>query len=258
MGLINIGIKKVRVFEIPCGIWGSGLSIGSSQKALVKWSSSWDDKFYQVYVNGRYGGVTLEESQRQMVVALPTSFEIPVRIEVFAVEAVETDIDYGDQIDEIGLYRDRVKLKLLRSQALPAGATAQIYFDNGTGVIDYENPVNNWPIKIWPVWQDKAGFGMSRFGASDFGYDWSAGVGFGKGSFGEGEFGVDEDVIEYVSESLQMGVYKFVAKVVDEAGNESGSSEIEEILVIPVAKCVGEVGIESFNKETNQLVLSIS
>ena len=53
-------------------------------------------------------------------------------------------------------------------------ATANVYFDNGTGQIDYTTPLNPVPIPIWPCRQDKAGFGMAQFGAGDFGYDSAA------------------------------------------------------------------------------------
>jgi hypothetical protein len=141
---------------------------------------------------------------------------------------------------------------------LPVGSTAQVYFDNGTGEIDYGNALNCSPIQIWPAWQDKAGFGMSKFGASDFGYDSAAAVGFGKGSFGEGWFGLDADTFEWVSRALQAGVYKFAVRVTDKEGNESVSSETGQITVTPAARPAEQVSISSFDKQMNQLVLSIS
>jgi len=258
MDLISEGIEKVRAFELSGGIWADGRSVAAPRIALVKWLSELNDKFYQIYVNGRYGGVTSETSQRQMIVALPASLESAVRIDVFGVEAEIANTDFSDELDLSPVGSGRVKIVLLRNQNLPVGATAQIYFDNGTSEIDYDNPVNDEPILIWPVWQDKAGLGLSRFGVSDFGRDWSAGVGFGKGSFGQSWFGIDTDTIEWVSESLGGGVYKFVIKVTDEKGYQSSSSETGEITVIPSARPAEQVAISSFDKNTNQLVLSVS
>ena len=85
MALISSGIEKVRAFELAGGIWEDGKSVAAPRIALVKWRSSWTDKFYQIYVGGQYAGATLETEQRQMVVQIPTSLETPVRIEVFAV-----------------------------------------------------------------------------------------------------------------------------------------------------------------------------
>ena len=146
---------------------------------------------------------------------------------------------------------------MLRSQSLPAGSKVQIFSNGGAGEIDYNNPLSDL-IPVWPVWQDKAGFGMSRFGLSDFGYDSAASVGFGKGYFGQCEFGLDTDSFNWVSAQLQSGVYKFGIKVTDEAGNESSSTESSEIAVTPAATPAEELEISSFNKDTNQLVLSIA
>jgi len=147
---------------------------------------------------------------------------------------------------------------LLRGQNLPIGATAQIYFDNEMGEIDYDNPLTDSPIRVWPAWQDKAGFGMSRFGVSDFGYDSAAAAGFGEGSFGHGQFGLDADTFNWVSKPMRAGVYKFGVKVRDLAGNESGGSETAQVTVTPAARPAEQVSVSSFDKQTNQLVLSVS
>ncbi len=257
MALISSGIEKVRAFEFPGGVWADGRSVGTPRIALVRWQSCWNDKFYQVYVNGQYSGVTVDSQQRQMVVQIPTSLESPVRVEVFAVEAEQVDTDFSSEIDSSIGQSGRVRISMLRGQNLPVGAIAQIYFDNGTGEMDYDSPLNDSPIQIWPAWQDKAGFGMSRFGTSDFGYDSAAAVGFGKGTFGYGQFGLDADTIEWTSPPMCAGVYKFAVKVTDEAGNES-SSETGQIMVIPAARPAEQVSISSFDKQMNQLVLSVS
>ncbi len=256
--LINSGIENVRVFELPCGIWAGGGYVASPRIALVRWRSSWNDKFYQVYVNGQYAGATVDRQQRQMLVPIPTSLELPVRIEVFAVEAEQADTDLGDELNyPVGL-SGRVKITMLRGQNLPIGATAQIYFDGGSGEIDYDNPLNDLPIRIWPAWQDKSGLGMSSFGKSDFGYDSSAAVGFGRGSFGQCQFGLDADTFDWISPQLQAGVYKFAVIITDEVGNQSGAIETEPITVTPLPKPAEQISISSFDKQTNQLVLSVS
>ena len=259
MALISSGIDKVRAFELPGGVWVDGRSVGAPRVALVRWSAVADlcDKFYQVYVNGRYAGATVDSEQRQMIVQVPTSLEPAVRIEVFAVEPEQADIDFSSELDSLGCHSGRVKISFLRGQNLPIGSTAQIYFDNGTGEIDYDNPLNDLPIRIWPAWQDKAGFGMSRFGAGDFGYDSAAAVGFGKGCFGRGRFGLDADTVEWVSGLMRAGVYKFAVKIIDEAGNES-TSETDEVAVIPSARPAERVSVSSFDKEVNQLVLEVA
>ena len=131
-----------------------------------------------------------------------------------------------------------------------------MYFNGGTGEIDYENRIGERPV--WTSWQDKAGLGLARFGEGDFGYEWVGGVGFGKASFGSGEFGVDADIIEWVSLALEAGVYRFGVKIVDEAGNESSVRETGNITVIPAAKPADELSVLFFDKDINKLTLGVS
>ena len=257
MSLISNGIDSVRAFALPAGIWADGQYAQAARVALVQWRSAWSDTFHQVYVNGRYAGTTLDSRQRQMVVPIPTSLDSPVRIEVFGVEAEYADTDFSSELVRPHAGSGRVKITLLRSQNLPAEATAEIYFDNGTGQIDYNHPLTASPIRIWPAWQDKAGLAMSRFGLGDFGYDSAAAVGFGKGSFGHGQFGLDADTIDWTSPPLPQGVYKFGVKVRDKSGMQSSTSETEPITVIPAARPAEELSISSFDKQTNQLVLTV-
>ncbi len=257
MGLISSGIDTVRVFDIPGGISADGKNVGLPRVALVKWCSKWSDKLHQVYVNGQYAGTTLETGQRYIVVQVLTSSEVAVQIEVFAVETNEADRNFSSEFDLRVRQSGRVKMSLLRSQNLPVSSSAHVYFDGGTGQVDYNKPLTAQPIQIWPNWQDKAGFGMSRFGTGDFGFDWAGGVGFGKGLFGHGRFGIDSDKICWVSPELQVGVYKFAIKIFDEAGHESGAVESREVTVIPAASPAESMNISSFEKETNELVLDI-
>lgn len=155
------------------------------------------------------------------------------------------------------LATSRVKITFLRVQNLPIGAAADVFFDNGTGEIDYNKALNDSPIRIWPAWQDKAGFGMAGFGMSDFGYDGAAAVGFAKGNFGFGSFGFDADTIEWISPVLPQGVYKFAIKIGDPSGRKS-ISKSNPVTVTPAAKPAENLSITSFNNETNQLALKIT
>ncbi|MBN1805315.1 MAG: hypothetical protein JW837_08700 [Sedimentisphaerales bacterium] len=259
MKLISDGIEKVRAFELPAGIRSNGEYVGSPKTALVKWTDETNkEMFYQVYVNNQYAGTTIDSLQRQMVVPIPSSFESAVRIEVFAVKAEHAHLDLSKELAGPPVTSGRVKISMLRSQNLPLDAGLEIYFDNGTGTIDYNQPLNNRPLRIWPARQDKAGFGMSRFGSGDFGYDSAGAVGFAKGSFGHGHFGLNADTIEWVSPPLKLGAYKFGIKIIDGAGNKSPAGETEPVTVIPAARPAEQLSISSFDKQTNELVLNIS
>jgi hypothetical protein len=257
MSLISDGIHSVRAFALPAGIRADGRCVEAPRVAFVQWHSTWTEKLHQVYVNGRYAGTTLDDQQKQMVVPIPTSLESPVRIEVFAVEPEEVDTDFSSELIRPPAGSGRVKLTLLRSQNTPADAAANIYFDNGTGQLDYDHPLTGSPIQIWPAWQDKAGFAMSGFGLGDFGYDSAAAVGFGKGTFGHGQFGLDADTIEWTSPPLPAGAYRFAVKVTDKSGAQSSTSETELITVTPAARPADGLSIFSWDKQANQLVLAV-
>lgn len=258
MTITSDKIENVRAFEVPNGVFGDGQIAAAPKIAFVKWQSGWSDKFYQVYVNGKYAGATSDSEQRHMLVQVPDSPQTAVKIEVFAVEAQKANIDFGDEVGLDEPDKSRVCIQLLRSQNLPSDSFAEIYSDNGSGQINYENPINNTPIKIWPSWQSKAGFAMSKFGLADFGYDWAAAVGFGKGCFGYGQFGIDTDCIVWLSEQLPAGTYKFGVKIVSKNGNKSSSIETEQITVIPAAKPAEHLAVASFNKQNNKLIFNVS
>jgi len=174
MGLISSGIDSVRVFELPIGVWADGAIAAGPRVCLVRWRSAWVDKAHQVYINGEYAGTTIDCEQRQMVVATPNCFDRAVRVEIFAVEPEEADIDFSEELAGDSGDSGRVKLSLLRSQRLAAGARFKVYYNGGAGEIDYEQAIGEG--LVWVSRQDKAGFGLSRFGEGDFGYEWAGGV----------------------------------------------------------------------------------
>ncbi|MBN1796730.1 MAG: hypothetical protein JW804_08655 [Sedimentisphaerales bacterium] len=255
--LISEGIEKIRVIELPAGFSTDGRYCPCYRVALVKFKSSWTDKLYQIYINGDFSGSTINLQQRQLVVPVPSSFETAVRIEVFAVQPEDAYVDFSGEFSG-GYSSGRVKLKLLRSQNLPPDSIIQIYFDNGGGIVDYENPLNDQPIPVWPNRYDKAGFGMCEFGNSDFGYDSAAAIGFGMGDFALGMNGLDADSIEWISEPLPKGTYKFAAIITDKNGKVSSAAETDSLNVIPSATPAEGLEVVSFNELNNELTLSIN
>ena len=55
---VSNGIESVRAFELPSGIRADGKCAPTPETALVKWRSSLQNLFYQVYVNGQFRGTT--------------------------------------------------------------------------------------------------------------------------------------------------------------------------------------------------------
>jgi hypothetical protein len=258
MSFLREGIHSVRVLVLPDGITPDGRHAAVSCAALVTWCSSNEGMFHQVYVDGQFGGATLDMQQRQLVVHVPSSFQAAVRVEVIAVKPNDAHLDFARRLERPASGGERVKLVLLRSQTLPAEARANFYFDHGTGEIDYLQPLNTHPIPIWPCPQDKAGCGMAQFGRSDFGYDSAAAAGLGKGSFGHGQFGLDADTLEWISPVLPLGRYRFGVKMVDRQGNESPASETQAVCVIPAARPAAKLNIVALNPQTNLLTMTVS
>ena len=250
------GIDRVRAFGLAAGFGADGGFINTPLSVLVKWRSEHEGKLHQIYVNGKLTGVTGNCRERMLVAGIPSGDLAAARIEVYAVEPSQGNIDFSEDIklfDQAG----RVRIEWPRYLSLPFAGCASVYSDGGEGEIDYDSAVNIEPIQLWPAWQDQGGFGLSRFGISDFGFDGSAAVGFGNGSFGYGEFGFDADLVTWDSCELETGLYQFGVKVMGRFGNYSGASETGEILVIRSAKPVEALEVDSYDQEHEELLLSV-
>jgi hypothetical protein len=257
MSFVRDGIENVRVYALSDGVGADGRHAAVSGAALVIWYSSRTDMLYQVYLNGRFAGSTIDGEQRRLVVQSPNSPQSAVRVTVIGVEPADAHVDFADDLEQVVPCSGRVRLTFLRSQGLPLDATANIYGDNGTGQIDYAAPINAVPIPIWPCRQDKAGFGMAQFGTGDFGYDAAASVGFGKGALGYGQLGLDADSLEWISPLLSFGEYRFGVRIADASGNEGPATETAPITVTPAATPATGLEVAAFNLQTNELTLTV-
>jgi len=258
MSYMRDGIQNVRVFALPDGVRADGRRATVFGASLVTWHSSHAGMFHQVYLNGRFAGVTLDSQQRRLVVQVPGSFRSAVRVMVIAVAPADAYVDFADNLAQATVNKGRVRLSLLRSQTLPLGATANIYYDNGTGQIDYARPLNAAPLPIWPCMHDKAGFGLAQLGMGDFGYDSAASIGFGKGALGHGQFGLDADTIEWLSPALPLGTYRFGVRITDASGTEGPAAEMPSITVVPAIQPAVGLSVAAFDQPTNELTLSIA
>jgi len=258
MGLIRDGIDRVRALELAGGIWTDGECVPAVRRALVRWWSQWTDKLHQVYVDGSYAGTTVEFGQRELLVAVPNVPGQAVRIEVFAVEPSEAHVDFSGQLEPSKTDHGRVRIMVLRSQELGLGARLEIYGDGGSGQIDYSEPVEGGVVEVWPIRQEKAGFGLAGFGCGDFGFEGCGAVGFGRGVFGEGEFGFGADTIEWVSGVLGAGRWRFGIRVVDSLGRAGEPVEVGPVTVVPGAEPAERLVVSSFEPASGELVLGIS
>ncbi len=255
MGLVGTGVDRIRAFGLIAGVAADGATLGEPLSVLVRWRSEHEDKLHQVYVNGEVAGVTCGFAQRMLVIPLLSSWSSALRIEVYAVDPCEAYIDFSNEVDSAG-QRGRVEIGWLRHMGLPTDGFGRVYSNNGNGAVNYGAAASG-EIENWLAWQDKGGWGLSRFGVSDFGFDGSAAVGFGRGVFGRGEFGFDADWIQWVSGALANGLYRFGVKVADAFGNESGGIESDEVAIVRAAGGVDEIAVESYDENTDELVIDL-
>ena len=61
----------------------------------------------------------------------------------------------------------------------------------------------------------------------------------------------------WVSGVMDLGRYCFAVKIEDERGNFSDAVVTEPIVVTPAAKAAKGLAVESFDKDTSELVLEI-
>lgn len=256
MAAVSEGIKNVRVFGLLAGIAVDGEAFIDPSSVLVKWESVHTDRLHQVYVDGKFAGVTGDRRQHMMEIGVFSGLFSGSEIEVYAVLPEEGDVDLSDQLDLVGR-RDRVRLSFPRNMPLPFEGKADVYSDGASGQIDYQSPVSKEAIDVWPSWQDKDGFGLSTFGACDFGYE-VCGLGFGKGSFGKGEFGFDSDEAMFETSELSAGNYRFGVELTDAFGNSSPAVESQGVTVIPMVLPAEGLGVYSYDKQQDELVLTIN
>lgn len=253
MNLISSGIDNVRACVVPAGIGLGGHCVDEPLSILVKWRSAYSDKLHQVYVNGRFAGVTDGCRDRRLRVQLLSCWGSVSRVDVFAVESEYGQVDFGDdaRLEKNG---GRVELAWGRQQGLPFGGRYDVYMDSG-GRVDPEPLTGD--VAVWPVWQEKGGFGLSEFGRSDFGFDGGASVGFGRGVFGGGEFGFDADEIRWVSDELDSGQYRFSVRIADRSGNNCVEMESDEAVIIRRAKGAGQLRLDSYDKSSGIISLNV-
>ena len=257
MTLISTGIDKVRAIALAAGVDAGGESVEEPLFVFVRWSSEHDDKLYRVYVNGQPAGATKDTKTREIVISFGLSQYDAARIEVYAVEPDEGDIDYSPEAGGLP-ESNRVEIDWPRQMSLPFEGSAKVYGNNGNGEVDYDQAVTKEDIQLWPGWLDKGGFGLSGFARSDFGFDGGAAVGFAKGNFGEGEHGFDTDDTVWISSELKTGIYQFGVKVTDRLGNSSEASESRQAVVIEEAVPAGRIEVKSYDKTKNEFVLEVS
>jgi hypothetical protein len=254
MAFGTTNIEQVKAMSVPAGQRPKGGVVAQAGVMLVSWRSGETDKLFQVYVNGRLMGASAHRQQRALLVEYDHTH--PAVIEVVWVRAQDRYVDYARQLNGF-TEKDGVHavVSLPRRGTMELGSRAKLFWDAGTGVMDYSQPL--MVQEVWPEPEDKWGWGQDGFGRGDFGYSSTAAPGWGRGSFGEGEFGFDADKLVFESEALPRGTYQFAVRLTDAQGNAAeGEAEIVTVSIDPVPEGPG-LAIESYDSGSNELVLNI-
>jgi len=137
------------------------------------------------------------------------------------------------------------------------GDYVKLHGNGGEGDINWDMPLIDSPIELFPEGKGILGFGHTPFGNTPFGLAWSVGIpGFGQQPFGAVSFGYGAVQISVIWRVYTEGDYLFGFASYDAAGNKHSGSPEE----IPVPVCIAPpapMGLvrNSYDKDTDVLVL---
>jgi hypothetical protein len=138
------------------------------------------------------------------------------------------------------------------------GDYVKFHGNNGSGDIDWDTPLIDSPIELFPDGRGIYGFGYTPFGDIPFGRPHSVGIpGWGQQPFGKTPFGYGAVKISANWTVYTEGDYKFGFASFDAAGNKHSGSP-EEILVPICIASPAPTGLvrNSYDKDTDVLVLN--
>jgi len=246
-------IEQVRASGFPGGAAGEGVWFLPGV-VLLRWRSEACERLFQAYVDGRWAGVTSHPEQRELLVAC--EHEHPAAIEVVWVSPDCKYVDYSGHLS--GWHEGdgaHAVIEVVRQGVLPADGTAVLYWDGGTGAVDYTSALAE--RSIWAGLSETWGWGLDGFGVGDFGYSGTGAPGWGRGVFGRGEFGFDADALEFVTEALSLGTYRFAVRIRDGVGNLDDGAAGELTVGIDPVPAGPRVSIDSYDEQSDRLVLQV-
>lgn len=239
-----------EVTELPPMRW-PGVKAG----LVFRWTDSYTDKLYQLYINGTLTAETQAVGAlKQLTAKVPKQFYW----EIMAIDPEDAGTDYSDYLTETDDTGARVEFSWDRDPSkLEAGSYVDIFWDAGTGEIDYDTPINESHIYNFPTGAVNSGFGLGEFGAI-MGYS-GAGVGFGAGVFGGDEDGFEFDQVVWTTRPLPAGTYQFDVVLYDAAGNSDGTgNNVQTVVVNCAPPAPKSIVVKSYDSDTDGLVLTVT
>ena len=137
------------------------------------------------------------------------------------------------------------------------GDYVKLHGNSGSGDINWDTPLIDSPLDLFPDGAGVYGFGCVPFGNTPFGRPYSVGVaGWGRLPFGKTPFGYGAVKVSVLWPIYECGDYKFGFASYNAAGNKCAGSP-EEILVSAHITPPAPTGLRrnNYDKDTDVLVL---
>lgn len=228
------GITRVRVRPLALGLTSDGTPAGPAA-AEVTWASTHDDRWHQVYVNGRLAGVTAARADRRLVVSAPVGSagrHGMLLVEVLAVDGADRWTDFANALSGFGPDAGaEVRLSWQAGLYLDPNLEAfDVFGDGATGTVDYETPLNEAPLPARPGGQEPWGYGA--------------------GGYGMGAYGQSAAVYEWTTDPLPAGVHTLAVAATDAAGNRLATAAEVQVTVAPLPRPPENVHVAAYDPNT--------
>jgi len=228
------GITHVRVRPLALGVASDGTPVGPAA-AEVTWVSTHDDRWHQVYVNGRLAGVTAARADRRLVVSAPVGRagrHGMLLVEILAVDGADRWTDFAESLSGFGDGAGaEVRLTWQAGLYLDANLEAfDVFGDGAGGTVDYDSPLNEAPLPArpdgWEPW------------------------GYGAGGFGVGAYGQSAAVYVWTTDPLPAGVHTLAVAATDAAGNRLTTAAEVQVTVAPLPRPPENVRAAAYDPNT--------
>jgi len=154
--------------------------------------------------------------------------------------------------------RAKATIKFVVPVGYEPGDYARLHGNGGSGDIDFDNPLTDRILDLFPNGAGIYGFGLTAFSRHRFGKAQAMRTqGFGQLPFGYAPFGFGTNVIEATDEINECGAYKYALVCYDQAGNEDNGDPEQATLHIHIAPDYpDQMKKYSYNKTTGVLILA--
>ena len=217
----------------------------------ITFRSTNEERFHQLYVNGRLADFSDTTAQRSFLVdAAPH----PQDVLVVAVDGDLRHVDLSDRLDTFaGRSSWTYRAEVVRSASDRPGARLVLLGDHATGVLD---PVPLATRELHPEWSARWGFGDDAFGEGGFGYDAAPAPGLGRGTFGAGPFGHGAETFLMEVPLPEEGQHQLQLRVVNPDGLYA-DGPLQTLTSCPPPACAGALVPVSYDPQTQTLTLQI-